>query len=235
MKEDGALIGLGPPSHAEILDCGKELGVREPRGDAVLAHNGHDLGPGEPIRDAERLDGGKELGVCEPRGDAVGHKRNDLRCSEAKRGHVHLEPINEHAGFKEGVDAIGLAQLDGGLDAISGVHSSDSALVWWFGSGWRGGYLIGHNHVVSSTLVPRDATVPGDPLLLALRLALTTEPGQGMSTLASLHNCIHHDFTIKLFLTYAQYMYNHEAPLLFPSQRKHMMRVLRHDPDNLIH
>ena len=54
----------------------------------------------------------------------------------------------------------------------------------------------------------------------------------GMSTLASLHNCIHHDFTIKVFLTYAQYMYNHEAPLLFPSQRKHMMRTLRHDPDN---
>ena len=54
----------------------------------------------------------------------------------------------------------------------------------------------------------------------------------GMSTLASLHNCIHHDFTIKVFLTYAQYMYNHEAPLLFPSQRKHMMRTLRHDPEN---
>ena len=39
------------------------------------------------------------------------------------------------------------------------------------------------------------------------------------------YNCTHHDFTIKLFLTYAQYMYNHEAHLLFPSQRKHMMRT----------
>ena len=111
IADHGNDLGRGQAApDTELLDCGKELGVREPRGDAV-GHKRNDLRCSEAKRDAERLDGSEELGVREPRGDAAGHKGNDLRCSEAKRGHVHVEPINEHAGFKEGVDAIGLAQF----------------------------------------------------------------------------------------------------------------------------